>query len=160
MEISNLQLGDGVHIDPSTSINNVILCDGVKISKYCSIYGSKQRPLKIGKQSYVGMFSILNGYAARLEIGANVSIAQNVNIMTDSGPNASHAMQSVYPILKGCWIGASAIIMPNVRLGEFCVVAANSFVTGSFAPFTIVGGSPAKEIRRFSTEEIKRMKLE
>ena len=68
-----------------------------------------------------------------------MSIAQNVNIMVDSGPNASPAMQRVFPTEKGpvtignhCWIGASAIIMPNVKLGEFCIVAANSYVNKSF----------------------------
>ena len=81
--------------------------------------------MRIGSKSYVGMFSILNGYAARLEIGSCVSIAQNVNIMTDSGPNASPRLQRIFPLQKGdvrlgdhCWIGAGAIIMPGVSLGS------------------------------------------
>jgi len=95
-----------------------------------------------------------------LIIGSNVSIAQNVNIMVDSGPNASPAMQRVFPIEKGpvnignnCWIGASAIIMPNVSLGEFCIVAANSYVNTSFPSFSIIGGIPARLIRTFTDEE-------
>jgi acetyltransferase-like isoleucine patch superfamily enzyme len=102
----------------------------------------------------------LNGFAEKLIIGGNVSIAQIVNIMVDSGPNASAAMQKVFPIKKGpvsignnCWIGANAIIMPDVQLGEFCVVAANSFVNKSFPAFSIIGGSPARLIRRFTEEE-------
>lgn len=107
------------------------------------------------------MFSILNGYAARLEIGSCVSIAQNVNIMTDSGPNASPRLQRIFPLQKGavrlgdhCWIGAGAIIMPGVSLGECCIVAANSFVTKSFGPHMVIGGNPAKAIRRLTEQEI------
>jgi acetyltransferase-like isoleucine patch superfamily enzyme len=106
------------------------------------------------------MNSVLNGFAAKLIIGCNVSIAQNVNIMVDSGPNASPSMQRVFPMEKGpvkigndCWIGASAIIMPNVSLGEYCVVAANSYVNKSFPAYSIIGGSPASQIRSFSEKE-------
>jgi acetyltransferase-like isoleucine patch superfamily enzyme len=100
------------------------------------------------------MFSIVNGFAAKVIIGHNVSIAQNVNIMADSGPNASPLMQQYYPLITGSvtigdhsWIGANAIIMPGVELGDFCVVAANSFVNKSFPSGSVIGGNPAKLLR-------------
>jgi len=164
MKFSNIRLGSNVEIDPSTTINNVIINDGVKIAKRCSIYGGPENLLEIGENSYVGMNAIINGFAAKLKIGNNVSIAQNVNIMVDSGPNASPSMQKIFPLEKGpvtigdnCWVGASSIIMPNVTLGEFCVVAAHSYVNKSFPSFSIVGGSPARLIRSFSEEEIELM---
>jgi acetyltransferase-like isoleucine patch superfamily enzyme len=160
MKFANINLGKDVEIDPSTTINNVIIGDQVKIAKRCSIYGSQENLLEIGECSYVGMNSILNGFAARLIIGKYVSIAQNVNIMTDSGPNASPSMQKVFPLEKGsvdignnCWIGASVIIMPNVNLGEYCIIAANSYVNKSFPAFSIIGGNPARLIRSFTEEE-------
>jgi acetyltransferase-like isoleucine patch superfamily enzyme len=160
MNFANISLGSNVTIDPSTSINNVIIKDGVRIAKRCSIYGAPDNLLELGKNGYVGMSSILNGFAAKLRIGDNVSISQFVNIMVDSGPNASPGMMRLFPIVKGpitigndTWIGASAIIMPNVTLGEFCIVAANSFVNRSFPAFSIIGGSPAKLIRSFTEEE-------
>jgi acetyltransferase-like isoleucine patch superfamily enzyme len=160
MKFSNINLGLDVEIDPSTSINNVSIGDKVKIAKRCSVFGAPGNLLEIGSGSYVGMNSILNGFYAKLTIGNNVSIAQNVNIMVDSGPNASPSMQKVFPLEKGpvtigdnCWIGASSIIMPNVTLGEYCIIAANSYVNKSFPPFSIVGGSPARIIRSFTEEE-------
>lgn len=160
MKFANISLGRDVEIDVSSSVNNVVIGNQVKIAKRCSIYGSPDCILEIGSGSYVGMNSILNGFADKLVVGSNVSIAQNVNIMVDSGPNASPAMQRVFPTEKGpvtigshCWIGASAIIMPNVKLGEFCIVAANSFVNKSFPAFSIIGGIPAKFIRSFTEEE-------
>jgi acetyltransferase-like isoleucine patch superfamily enzyme len=164
MKFANISLGSDVEIDPSTSINNVQIGDQVKIAKRCSIFGSQDHRLEIGSGTYIGMNSILNGFEAKLTIGKNVSIAQNVNIMVDSGPNASPTMQRVFPLERGevnigdnCWIGASAIIVANVNLGEYCIVAANSFVNKSFPPFSIVGGSPARLIRSFTLDEKAKM---
>ena len=167
MKFSNIKLGKNVEIDSSTSFNNVNIKDNVKIAKRCSIFGGPDNLLEIGTDSYVGMNSLINGFAAKVSIGANVSIAQNVNIMADSGPNASKKMQQLYPIEKGqikiadhCWIGANAIIMPNVTLGEFSIVAANSYVNKSFPKYSIIGGSPARLIRKLSDTEIKKLKAE
>ncbi|MDC9615814.1 acyltransferase [Xenorhabdus khoisanae] len=163
MKLENITLVGSATVDPSTSINNVRLGDNVKIAKRCSVFGSKENVLEIGHDSYVGMNSVLNGYSAKLTIGAHVSIAQNVNIMTDSGPNASELLQKIYPIQKEeieigdhCWIGTSAIIMPGVKLGNFCIVAANSYVNTSFEDYSIIGGTPARLIKKIDPYELKK----
>ena len=160
MKFANIKLGLDVEIDPSSTINNVIIGDRVKIAKRCSIFGGTDNQLELGSDSYVGMNTILNGFRAKLIIEENVSIAQNVNIMVDSGPNASLSMQKIFPIEEGpvhigsnCWLGANVIVMPNVSLGRYCIVAANSFVNKSFPEFSIIGGNPAKLIRHFTDEE-------
>ncbi|TDT58936.1 galactoside O-acetyltransferase [Enterobacter sp. AG5470] len=163
MRLENISLDGSATVDPSTSINNVRLGDNVKIAKRCSVFGSKEHILCIGHDTYVGMNSILNGYNAKLTIGAHVSIAQNVNIMTDSGPNASEILQKIYPIQKEaieigdhCWIGASATIMPGVKLGNFCIVAANSYVNTSFDDYSIIGGTPARLIKKIDPAELQK----
>ncbi|MBN2281973.1 MAG: acyltransferase [Candidatus Marinimicrobia bacterium] len=160
MKFENIFLGENVEIDPSSSFNNVKIGDSVRIAKRCSIFGAPENLLEIGKETYIGMNTILNGYKAKLKIGANVSIAQNVNIMVDSGPNASEFLQNIFPIEKGpvhigdhTWIGAGAIIMPNVTLGNFCIVAANSYVNKSYPAYSIIGGSPARLIRNLTEDE-------
>ncbi|MBE0655947.1 MAG: acyltransferase [Bacteroidales bacterium] len=167
MKFANIILGKDVEIDASSTINNVIIGDNVKIAKRCSIFGSPDTILEIGSGAYIGMNAILNGFAAKLKIGRNVSIAQNVNIMVDSGPNASPLLQKIFPIEKGpveignhCWLGAGVIIMPDVKLGEYCIVAANSFVKDSFPAFSIIGGNPARLIRTFTEAERKIIMIE
>lgn len=46
-----------------------------------------------------------------------------------------------------CWLGQNVCIMPNVTLGEGCIVGANSVVTHSFPANSVVAGCPAKLIR-------------
>lgn len=45
------------------------------------------------------------------------------------------------------WVGRRAMLMPDVTLGEGCIVAAGAVVTASVPPHTVVGGVPAKILR-------------
>lgn len=49
---------------------------------------------------------------------------------------------------KRCWIGANAVILPGVSLGENVIVGAGAIVTKSFPANVIVAGNPAKIIRK------------
>ena len=98
MVYANIMLGENVQLDPSSSINNIIIGNNVRIAKHVSAYGGPNNLLEIGANTYIGMNCILNGFSAKLTIGKYVSFAQNVNIMVDSGPNASSEMQKIYPI--------------------------------------------------------------
>ncbi|WP_308288494.1 CatB-related O-acetyltransferase [Streptomyces macrolidinus] len=61
-------------------------------------------------------------------------------------------------IKDGVWIGMRAMIMPGVTLGEGAVIAAQSVVTRDVPPYTMVAGSPAREVRkRFEPEVIDRL---
>ena len=84
-----------------------------------------------------------------ITIEDNVQIACNVQMLT-----ANHDLEDLMilhckPIVvkTGAWIGAGATIMGGVTVGEHAVVAAGSVVTKDVAPYTIVGGNPAKFIK-------------
>ena len=56
------------------------------------------------------------------------------------------------------WIGYEAVIMAGVHIGDGAIIAACAVVTKDVPPYTIVGGTPAKEIRkRFDTEVIQQL---
>jgi acetyltransferase-like isoleucine patch superfamily enzyme len=98
-----------------------------------------------------------------VSIGRYTMIAPNVQII-----GSDHNFQEVgkpatfsgRPALKrtkigrDVWVGTNSIIMAGVQLGDGCIVAAGSIVTKDVEPFCIVGGSPAKLIRkRFPSEQ-------
>ncbi|MFM0094175.1 type B chloramphenicol O-acetyltransferase [Paraburkholderia nemoris] len=54
------------------------------------------------------------------------------------------------------WIGSEAMIMPGVHIGHGAVIGSRALVTKNVEPYTVVGGNPAKPIRkRFSDGEIE-----
>lgn len=59
-------------------------------------------------------------------------------------------------IEDGVWIGMRSMIMAGVRLGEGCVVAAGSVVVKDVEPYTIVGGNPAKPIKKRFPDDVVR----
>lgn len=56
------------------------------------------------------------------------------------------------------WIGYEAVILSGVTIGDGAVIGARAVVTKDVPPYTIVGGVPAKPIKkRFSDESIKKL---
>lgn len=56
------------------------------------------------------------------------------------------------------WIGTNVTIMPGVHIGDGAIIASNATVTRDVPPYSIVGGNPAKEIKkRFSEDKIKEL---
>ncbi|MDX2099246.1 MAG: CatB-related O-acetyltransferase [Leptolyngbyaceae cyanobacterium bins.59] len=69
--------------------------------------------------------------------------------MPDSWPDKGDTV-----IGNDVWIGYGATIMPGVQVGDGAIVATCSVVTRSVAPYSVVGGNPAKEIRKRFEESV------
>lgn len=52
------------------------------------------------------------------------------------------------------WIGYNATIMAGVNIGDGAIIATNSTVTKDVEPYTIVGGNPAKELKKRFSEDL------
>lgn len=56
------------------------------------------------------------------------------------------------------WIGYEAVIMPGVEIGDGAIIASKSVVTKDVLPYSVVGGNPAKEIKkRFADDVIEKL---
>lgn len=88
---------------------------------------------------------------AKIEIGQNSTLAYGVSVITGADPNGpKNKLSKLYPPLKApvvigndCWIGANAIILPGVTIGDCVVVASGSVVTKDIPANVMVAGSPA-----------------
>lgn len=113
--------------------------------------------IRLGKKVFVNsgcMFMDRGGIT--LEDG--VFIGPNVNIITENHAEEPELRHNVYtkPILikLNAWIGAAAIILPGVTIGENAIVAAGAVVTKDVPDNMIVGGNPAREIRKIKTNSL------
>jgi acetyltransferase-like isoleucine patch superfamily enzyme len=112
---------------------------------------------EIGEHVYVGEDLIivddLEESVCRLRIGDRASIAPRVTLVLHTQPNDSriapyvNSRKGPITLEPDVWIGTGAVILPDVTIGEGAVVGANSVVTASVAPYTIVGGAPAKRLK-------------
>ncbi|WP_319518540.1 type B chloramphenicol O-acetyltransferase [uncultured Martelella sp.] len=72
-----------------------------------------------------------------------------------AGPKNGYQPAGDTVIGNDVWIGSEAIIMPGVRIGDGAVIGTRALVTHDVEPYAIVGGNPAREIRkRFKDTEI------
>jgi acetyltransferase-like isoleucine patch superfamily enzyme len=92
-----------------------------------------------------------------IEIGDYTNIGPNVGIISANHNlfnNAKHDAAKPVKIGKHCWIGMSAMILPEVVLGDYTIVGANSVVTKSFPEgYCVIAGNPAKIIKQISPPE-------
>lgn len=92
-----------------------------------------------------------------ITIGDGVLIGHNVVIATinhDFDPK-NERKNHYAPVTIGAhaWIGSNATILPGVTVGEWAVVAAGAVVTKDVEPYTVVGGVPAKFLKRVGSEK-------
>lgn len=58
------------------------------------------------------------------------------------------------------WIGRESIIMPGVKIGDGAIIAAYSVVTKDVEPYSVVGGNPARFIKKRFNDELIELLLE
>jgi len=129
------------------------------------------RGTKIGKNVGIAQGVFLEEARPHLiTIEDNVHIGPNVIVVTHD--SSYHCVDPNIPILVGrvtikrnAYIGAGAIILPGVTIGEHSIVAAGAVVTKDVPPRTIVAGVPARVIgsvdealNRFKDEDIEKLK--
>lgn len=119
----------------------------------------------VGRKSYDNNAVVYRWSDAEIKIGKYCSISYNVNFVLDDGSHTYNTI-TAYPfktnkigeekgidIGNDVWIGLGSTILNGVTIGDGATIAAGSVVTKDVAPYTVVGGVPAKLIREKCTRE-------
>ena len=107
----------------------------------------------IGDHTRVGLHNTIIG---PVTIGHHVNLAQGITVtalnhnFSDTGKRIDEQGITTAPVVieDDIWIGANAVILPGVKIGNHSVVAAGAVVTKDVPPHTLVAGVPAKVIKQ------------
>lgn len=116
--------------------------------------------IEIGNDVQIGMHASFMSFIAQIHIGNKIRFGPNVTIrggihpyyksgrfLFDIGENEKNPEddKDVY-IEDDVWVGCNVTILKGVIIGRGAIIAAGAVVTKSVAPYTIVGGVPARKI--------------
>lgn len=146
-EVASSEIGFGTYISETSVIRKA------RIGRFCSV-GSNVRT-GVGTHPVNDFVSTHPAFFSTQRQAGFTFTSQNTfkeHIFVDSTHNAKF----VVDIGNDVWIGSNVIIMDGITIGDGAIIAAGAVVNNDVAPYTIVGGVPAKVIRtRFSPRQIE-----
>lgn len=132
---------------------------GMRIGKHVYMFGSSEvlspQSISIAGNCHIGRYCQIDGRGG-ITIGRNVVIASHCLLVTadhDAQAADFHGRLGHIRIDDRVWIGSRAMILRNVHIGEGAVVAAGAVVVQDVAPWTTVGGVPARPIGTRSSDQ-------
>ena len=159
-------LGEDVVLEKGVSVRNRCILSRIRIGEDSIIdsnvhcVGHGHGKIRIGKNSYIGINNILD-HSQNIEIGDYVHIAgSSTCLWTHSTAKACLASVKLSDldmrviesapinIENNVYIGGNSTIYPGIHIHEHSIVTPNSVVISDVEPHTMVGGNPARIIKR------------
>lgn len=130
---------------------------GVRLAGGTKIVG--KGTLNIGEDTWVGPYGLFFTHPdAPIQIGARCDIAPEVcfvtgtHILGNYRQRAGKGLARPIHIGNGCWLGARVTVLAGVTIGDGAIVAAGAVVSADVEQNTLVGGVPARLIRRLDAD--------
>lgn len=128
----------------------------VEVRMFPPFYTAFGKLTKVGKGVFINFgCTFLDQGGITIEDG--VFIAPDVKILTEGHPEDPALRHTLVTapihIGRNVWIGAGAMILPGVTIGENAIIAAGAVVNKDVPANMIVGGVPARELREIRREE-------
>ena len=159
----HIRLGHGVYIDQGAYLHacpqGIDIGSGTIVmhGAILHVYNFRNLPhsgISIGRDSLIGEYSVIRGQGG-VKIGDRVYTSPFTQIIAVNhvfdDPNRPFVEQGITAegivIEDDVWLGAGAIVTDGVTIGKGAVIAAGAVVTKDVAPYTVVGGVPAKPIK-------------
>lgn len=160
---SSVTLGDNVKIGGSAKLTNIKIGNNSMIDGGVKVVGPRKGKITIGKECYIGVNNVLDT-SDDITIGDFVHIAgpstglwchSSVQMCLNSIPLDAIGRDKYRPtapihIKDNVYIGGNCTIYPGVTLANHSVVAPNSALNKNVKANTLVGGVPAKLIKKLN----------
>lgn len=157
---SDVTIGDNVSVGAFCSIRKISIGINSQIESGVKIVGTGKGKIKIGKECYIGVNNILDnsddiiigdfvhiaGPSTALWCHSSAKMCMN-SIPLDDSARDKYRPTSPIRIESNVYIGGNCTIYPGITIGHHSIIAPNSAVTKDVAPYTMVGGVPAKIIK-------------
>lgn len=157
---NNVKLSKNVIVGSDAILRNISIGLNTHIERGVLVTGFGTGKILIGEECYIGFNNVLD-FSDDITIGNYVHIAgPSTGLWThtsvkmclkgDRLNNKTIQNRPTKPICieDNVYIGGNCTIYPGIKIGHHSVVAPNSAVTKDVQPFTIVGGVPAKVIKK------------
>ena len=152
-EITDSSFGAYVEIGKGSRVNNSYFGDYSYCDRYADVANAQ-----VGKFANIAAFARIGATDHPLHTAAcHHFLYRSDDYWDDAGRDEAffeHRRSRTANIGHDTWIGAGAMIKPEVTLGDGAVVAAGAVVTKDVVPYTIVAGTPAKVLRLRQPPEI------
>jgi acetyltransferase-like isoleucine patch superfamily enzyme len=146
-------VGEGCFLDAHSLQGRIDLGDDVWLSRGCYVVAYRDAEVRIGERAYIGHRCLLYGHGG-IDIGRDALLANDVQLICG---NHTFGRRDIpirdqpgeqKPIVVGddVWLGASAIVLGGVTIGQGAVVGAGAVVTHGLPPYSIARGVPAKVV--------------
>jgi len=157
---ARLSVGDGTLIDEHVCFDIKSVAASIRlgvrnqIAQGVRFETGYEGHVTLGDDCFIGAYTILNGFGG-IDIGNNALIAGHCHIVSGDHEyrDLSRPMNQQGITGKGIvieddvWLGAGVKVLDGVRIGQGSIVSAGAVVNRDVAPYSIVGGIPAKLIK-------------
>lgn len=162
---NNVNIGDYVKLS-ALGKQKLEIGNNVNIGSFSQViistsFNNLGEHIKIGDNVGIGEFAYIGGGGGTI-IGNNTIIGQYFSTHPEnhnfSDTKILIRKQGVsrkgIVIGKNCWIGAKVTVLDGVSVGDNCVIAAGSILTKSFESGLVIGGVPAKIIKKTDEKKV------
>lgn len=151
--VSNRHCGKWIRVIRGGVCSQIFRYAGKDINIEKGAYFGDGLQLEVGDNSGLGINCLVIG---PVKIGSDVMIGPDVVVLTrnhrfDRTDIPMRCQEDVepQPVVVGddVWIGARAILLPGIRIGDGAIVGAGAVVTKDVPPYAVVAGNPARIVR-------------
>jgi len=153
--VSRIFGGDRIRVDRNVRFDGY---DRVAVDNDCSLYDGCQLItgtkgwIKIASKSHIGRMTLLCAHHG-IDIGERTAISGGVMMYTSSNTPNGHLRKGQILIGKDVLIGANAVVLPGVEIGDGASIGAGAVVVKSVPPGSVVVGVPAAPLSRPTTAD-------